>query len=97
MRTSKMVVGKRIFELISRFPDQLGHVHVSDNFGKEDNHLPIGTGTVDFSRVADSLTNVGYDDTVTFEVFSRDRNYLRISRQRFASMLEPRIKTQRRN
>ncbi len=88
---------KRIFELISRFPDRLGHLHVSDNFGKEDNHLPIGTGTVDFSQVADSLKNVGYDDTVTFEVFSRDRNYLRMSRQRFASMLEPRIKTQPRN
>ncbi|MGO8878473.1 MAG: sugar phosphate isomerase/epimerase family protein [Desulfomonilaceae bacterium] len=89
--------GKRIFELISRFSDQLGHVHVSDNFGKEDNHLPIGTGTVDFSRVAGSLKNIGYDDTVTFEIFSRDRNYLRISRQRFASMLELRVKTQPRN
>ena len=80
--------GKRIFELIARFTDHLGHVHVSDNFGKEDNHLPIGTGTVDFSRVAKSLKNIGYDDTVTFEIFSRDRNYLRISRERFVSMLE---------
>ncbi|MGC8605390.1 MAG: sugar phosphate isomerase/epimerase family protein, partial [Desulfomonilaceae bacterium] len=86
--------GKRIFELISRFSDQLSHVHVSDNFGKEDNHLPIGTGTVDFSRVADSLRNIGYDDTVTFEIFARDRNYLKMNLQRFASMLEPRIKTQ---
>jgi sugar phosphate isomerase/epimerase len=80
--------GKRIFDLIARFTDRLSHVHVSDNFGKEDNHLPIGTGTVDFSRVAKSLKNIGYDSTVTFEIFSRNRNYLRMSREIFQSMLE---------
>jgi len=80
--------GKRLFELITRFKDRLAHVHVSDNFGKEDNHLPIGTGTVDFSRVAKSLKNIVYDSTVTFEIFSRDRNYLRISREKFVSMVE---------
>ncbi|MGC8658458.1 MAG: sugar phosphate isomerase/epimerase family protein [Desulfomonilaceae bacterium] len=79
--------GKRIFELISRFPDRLGHVHASDNFGKEDNHLPIGAGTVDFTRIAKALKNIGYDDTVTFEIFSRDRSYLVFSREKFASML----------
>jgi sugar phosphate isomerase/epimerase len=80
--------GKRIFDLIARFKDRLGHVHVSDNFGKEDSHLPIGTGTVDFSRVAKSLKNIGYDSTVTFEIFSGNRNYLRMSSEIFQSMLE---------
>lgn len=80
--------GERLFELITRFADHLAHVHLSDNFGKEDNHLPIGTGIVDFSRVAKSLKNIGYESTVTFEIFSRDRNYLKISRERFASLLE---------
>lgn len=80
--------GKKIFEFLARFPDRLGHVHLSDNFGKEDNHLPIGTGTVDFARIAKSLQTIGYDSTVTLEIFSKDRRYLTISRENFASMLK---------
>ena len=61
--------GKRIFEFISRFPGRIGHVHVSDNFGKDDNHLPLGAGTIDFPRFAKALKSAAYDGTVTFEVF----------------------------
>jgi sugar phosphate isomerase/epimerase len=80
--------GKRILEFIARFPDRLQHVHASDNFGKEDNHLPLGTGTVDFPRIVRSLKDIGYDGTVTFEIFSRDRTYLKTSREKFEAMLQ---------
>jgi sugar phosphate isomerase/epimerase len=79
--------GKRIHEFVRRFSDRLDHIHVSDNLGKDDNHLPIGTGTVDFRGFTKSLKSIGYDGTVTFEIFSRDRNYLKISREIFASMV----------
>ena len=75
--------GKRIIQLIEAFGDRIGHVHVSDNFGKEDNHLPIGSGRIKFSKVIKALKETGYDDTVTVEVFTPDREYLRLSRQRF--------------
>ncbi len=78
--------GKRTLEFIETFPDRIGHVHVSDNFGKEDNHLPIGTGTINFRRIVRALKSIEYEDTVTFEVFSRDRDYLRISREKFDNM-----------
>jgi sugar phosphate isomerase/epimerase len=78
---------RRTLEFIKRFPDRIGHIHANDNFGKEDNHLPIGTGTIDFPRIIKAIKGVGYDDTVTFEVFSRDRDYLTISREKFAAML----------
>jgi sugar phosphate isomerase/epimerase len=78
--------GKRVLDFIARFPDRINHVHASDNFGKEDNHLPIGTGTIDFPKIIKALKGIGYNDTVTFEVFSRDRDYLRISREKFAGM-----------
>lgn len=80
--------GQKVMEFIERFRDRIAHVHASDNFGTDDNHLPIGAGTVDFPRVLRALKSVGYDQTVTFEVFSRDRDYLRISRDKFAAMLE---------
>jgi sugar phosphate isomerase/epimerase len=79
---------RRTLEFLDRFPDRLAHVHASDNFGKDDNHLPIGTGTIDFPRIIKALKNVEYDGTVTLEIFSRDRDYLRISREKFAAMID---------
>lgn len=79
---------KRCLAFIRRFPDRIDHLHVSDNFGKEDNHLPVGTGTIDFVRIIKALKSNGYDGTVTFEVFSRDKDYLRISREKFDAIAE---------
>ena len=79
---------KRCLDFIREFPDRIGHVHVSDNFGKEDNHLPVGAGIIDFPRIVKALSGIGYDQTVTFEVFSRDKDYLRISREKFSAMTQ---------
>jgi sugar phosphate isomerase/epimerase len=69
-------------ELLKAFSDRLVHVHVSDNpGGAEDRHLPLGAGHVDLKRAARLLKEHGYDGTVTLEVFSREREYLRVSRQ----------------
>ena len=75
--------GKRIMRFIETFADRIGHIHVSDNFGKEDNHLPIGSGTIQFTKILTALKKTGYDGTVTFEVFTPDREYLRLSRHKF--------------
>jgi sugar phosphate isomerase/epimerase len=77
---------KRSLEFIKRFPKRIGHLHVNDNFGKEDNHLPVGAGTVDFSKIVTALREIGYNDTVTLEVFSNDRDYLKISREKIAAL-----------
>lgn len=76
---------RRALEFLDRFPDRLAHVHASDNFGKDDNHLPIGAGSIDFPLIIKALKASGYDDTVTLEIFSRDRDYLGISREKFAA------------
>jgi sugar phosphate isomerase/epimerase len=73
-------------EFIERFSDRIGHVHVSDNFGVEDNHLPVGAGTVEFQALVRSLKAKGYNDTITLEVFSKDRDYVKISRQKIEEM-----------
>jgi sugar phosphate isomerase/epimerase len=75
--------GKRTMRFIEAFADRIGHIHVSDNFGKEDNHLPIGSGNIQFAKILTALKKSGYDGTVTFEVFAPDREYLRLSRQKF--------------
>jgi sugar phosphate isomerase/epimerase len=80
--------GKRTIEFIERLADRIYHVHASDNLGKADDHLPIGAGVIDFQEVVRALKANGYDETVTFEVFSRDRDYLKISRDKFSEMMK---------
>ncbi|HUT71999.1 MAG TPA: sugar phosphate isomerase/epimerase family protein [Desulfatiglandales bacterium] len=77
---------KRTVEFIERFADRLYHVHASDNLGKADDHLPIGAGVIDFQEVVKALKASGYDETVTFEVFSRDRDYLRLSKTKWEAL-----------
>lgn len=68
--------------LLEAFGDRLAHVHVSDNKGgAEDLHLPLGAGLIDWRAAVRNLKEVGYDGTVTLEVFSRERDHLRASRR----------------
>jgi len=78
----------RSFEFIQRYAYRIGHVHGNDNFGKEDNHLPIGAGLIDFDKIIKGLKEAGYSETITLEVFSKDRDYLRISRDKLKRMWE---------
>ncbi|NQU14356.1 MAG: sugar phosphate isomerase/epimerase [Desulfobacteraceae bacterium] len=84
--------GKKVLDFIDQFGDRIFHIHASDNLGKEDSHLPIGVGTVDFPEIVKAVREIGYNETVTFEIFSPDRDYLRISREKFATMLEQKDK-----
>jgi sugar phosphate isomerase/epimerase len=77
----------RCLRFIELFRDRIGHIHASDNFGKEDSHLPVGAGSVDFHKITKALKGIGYNDTVTLEVFSRDRDYVKISREKFREMM----------
>jgi sugar phosphate isomerase/epimerase len=62
--------------MIRRFPERLYHVHLHDNDGRSDLHLPPGAGNIDWPGVIQALVDVGYDRTITLEVFSRDREYV---------------------
>jgi sugar phosphate isomerase/epimerase len=47
--------------LVDEFLDQLGerisHVHIHDNMGKKDEHLPLGEGTVNWKQVMEKFSN----------------------------------------
>ena len=78
----------RSSEFIRLHGYRIGHVHVNDNFGKEDAHLPVGAGIIDFEKILKELKDVQYDETITLEVFSRDRDYLKISKEKIKRMWE---------
>jgi sugar phosphate isomerase/epimerase len=77
---------QRILEFIGRFAAAIHHVHASDNSGRDDEHLPIGVGSIDFPKVVKALKGIGYDETITLEIFAQDRDYLRISRDKLSAM-----------
>jgi len=79
---------KRSLDFIARHGHRIGHVHASDNRGREDEHLPVGAGTVNFPRVIQALIEAGYEDAMTVEVFSRDREYLVRSRDKLAEVVK---------
>ncbi len=68
-------------QLLDAFGDRLAHVHVHDNSGYRDEHLPLGAGSVDWPDAVRRVRATGYDGTVTLEVFSREREHLRSSRR----------------
>jgi sugar phosphate isomerase/epimerase len=75
---------RRALDFIHRWAPRIGHIHVSDNCGKRDDHLALGEGSIDFRKIAAALEKIGYGDTITLEVFSEDRQRLRQSREKLA-------------
>jgi len=75
-------------EFIHQYGYRIGHVHANDNFGKEDNHLPIGAGIIDFGKILRELNEAQYDETLTLEVFSKDKEYLKISKEKIKRIWE---------
>lgn len=79
--------GGRITAFIDQCGGRLAHLHVSDNNGRQDEHLPLGEGSIDFVAVAKALKRSGYDDTTTLEIFTPDRQDLVASRDRLERLL----------
>lgn len=63
--------------------------HVSDNQGGHDDlHLPLGVGRIGWPKIVRALKNVGYDGTITVEVFADDDDYLVMSRDKLRKLWE---------
>jgi sugar phosphate isomerase/epimerase len=60
------------FGFIENCLSRIAHVHVHDNRGgkspKDDIHLPLGEGMVDYRRIFRLLAERGYESTMTMEV-----------------------------
>ena len=69
----------RVKAMLDAGGDRIQHVHVSDNNGADDDHLPVGVGRAGLANGLAMLKKAGYDLTITLEVFSPDRDYLRQS------------------
>jgi sugar phosphate isomerase/epimerase len=70
-------------EYLDRLGGRLLHVHLSDNDGTADQHLPLGAvprSTTDWPEHVRKLKASDYNGTITLEVFAPEPQYLLSSR-----------------
>lgn len=75
-------------DLLATFGQRLRHVHLSDNRGYNDDHMPLGAGRINWPRTVRSLRTSGYNSTITLEVFAEDRDFLLLSAQKLRQLWE---------
>lgn len=77
-----------IDQFLRGFKGQIQHLHISDNLGKDDDHLPLGYGKINFERVVKTLKRIKYDGTITFEIFQKKKEGLSHSLKTFKRLWE---------
>jgi len=77
--------GEGMTNYVAQFKKRVQHVHLHDNNKMQDQHLPLGAGKIDIERCVKELKSF-YDGTITLEVHSEDRDFLRMSREKLEIM-----------
>jgi sugar phosphate isomerase/epimerase len=52
---------------LTKLSNKIVHIHASDNNGKEDQHLGIGQGTINWEAISKLLTKILYNKTLIIE------------------------------
>ncbi|MFH1055368.1 MAG: sugar phosphate isomerase/epimerase [Candidatus Altiarchaeota archaeon] len=76
-----------VAKLITRFSTRLRNVHIHDNFGVNDDHLPLGAGKLDYKAAVKELKKAGYDGNLTLEIHSHDRDYIQVSKEKLMKLI----------
>ena len=75
-----------VLKMMAELKPWISHVHLHDNHGFRDEHLPLGVGTIEMPKIIAGLKSIGYDKTITLEIHTDDREYLEISRRKLKGM-----------
>jgi sugar phosphate isomerase/epimerase len=87
-------------QMLERLKDRLISVHLHDNDGHSDQHLPPFSGTVDWAALAGIIANSSYTKPLSFEVamratgIEREDEFLEVARER-ASMVHEMVERER--
>lgn len=77
LETNNVDIGRYIHDL----REYLVHIHLHDNFGEFDNHLPLGEGNINFPLIFRALKDIGYQGRIILEMTKtedilKSRDYL---------------------
>lgn len=59
-----------VYEFMDRLRGRIRHIHVSDNDGVSDQHLPIGDGGIDWGRVVHSAKTMEFSGWLVVESYT---------------------------
>lgn len=65
------LAGLSLPALVQRLGRRLRHLHIHDNDGSADLHLPVGQGTVDWAGLVSALQEIGYRSFLELEFQGR--------------------------
>lgn len=91
--TSHANLNKGIQEAIEKFSQKIISLHVSDNYGKEDSHFPIGEGNIDWKEFLNELARINFREVFMLEILKEvNKNelpgMLKLAYERTRSLLE---------
>lgn len=69
--TGHAFIGAGLMEEFTALERHIAHVHLDDNTSQKSDHLPLGTGRVDFPSIAGFLARV--DAALVIEIYAPDR------------------------
>ena len=72
----------RTCSFFSKYGKRIIHIHFSDNYGKNDNHLKLGSGRISWKKIIKTLKRYKYDGTITVEVFRSGRQGFKESKNK---------------
>lgn len=72
-------------KFVEKFYTKLRHVHMHDNFGESDLHLPLGKGSISWKKFIPILKKY-YDGTITLEIFSGSKNDVLSSKEKLKNL-----------
>ncbi len=80
--------GRIPVSFIRRFREKLVHIHMHDNNGEEDEHKSLGKGNINFKKIIKELKKIGYDKTITLEIFEKNKKLAVQSRKKLRKLWE---------
>jgi sugar phosphate isomerase/epimerase len=64
--------GEDPLHYVKQMGSHLKHIHLNDNEGDDDTHVPLGRGHVDFKGILDHLQHSGYEGSYIMEIWCPD-------------------------
>ncbi|ESS10907.1 MAG: sugar phosphate isomerases/epimerase [uncultured archaeon A07HR60] len=76
-----------VAEFVESYGDRVEHLHVHGARRRNDTHIPVGSGDVEYDALAESLVDAD-PESATVEVFTDDSQYLTSSADRFLASID---------
>jgi len=68
-------------KFLEQFGNKIVHVHVSDNMGDQDTHLPVEQGTINWRETIEALKKLGFSGMIIVESYSGVEESLTVLRE----------------